>query len=409
MTPIIQSQRMPGQSAASIREEKAGSIRAFAAAIPRRWLLLAMILLLAETMLVLPALAARGEGPEKLYVALRKSLLLDLGEQVETVSITDTDLADFVVAAKTQVLIHGKKEGITSLVVWVKGGKHKSYDLIVQRGFAPKQVLLKVRVAEVTNTDLTEYGIDYVARMLESDADRAVGVFSGDVGTPAIPHSAGTLPEYSDGADVVLRWWKGDERYAAVIHALQQKGLLKVIARPDLICIDGEQASFLSGGEFPVPIAQSSSGGGTTVTIEWKEYGTQLDFRPTVVDSDLVRLEVEPLVSALDFNTAVVLGGFVVPGLTTRRASTEVELHEGESLIIGGLKSSAERKIERKIPIIGDIPLLGYLFRSQRKEIEESELMILVTPSIIEPLAANEVPLLPGEAPPPVSGQPAGD
>jgi len=343
--------------------------------------------------------AGAAPEPEKLYVSLRKSLLLDLGQVVETVSIADPELADFVVAAQTQVLIQGKKQGTTSLVVWTRGGQTRRYDLEVQRGFTYKQVLLSVRVAEVNQSTLSEYGLDYLVRHLGGSEDRAAGIFSGGVGKPAIPLSAGSLPEFADEASIAVRYIKGGDQFETLIHALEQKGKLKVLARPNLVCVDGKEASFLAGGEIPIPVAQTSASGGTSVTIEWREFGVKLGFVPTVIDSDLVNLKVEPEVSSLDFNNAITIGGFVVPALRTRRAATEVELHGGETLVIGGLKSAAERNVENKIPILGDIPLLGYLFRSRSKATEETELMIMVSPQIVNPLPAGQEPKLPWEGP----------
>jgi pilus assembly protein CpaC len=187
-----------------------------------------------------------------------------------------------------------------------------------------------------------------------------------------------------------------------ILHALQQKGFVNVLARPNLICVDGKEASFLAGGEIPVPVAQTSSGGGTTVTIEWREFGTRLNFMPTIVDSNLIHLRVEPEVSILDYTNAVLIGGYVVPSLRTRRAETEVELRENESFVIGGLQTQSERKIEDKVPIIGDIPLLGYLFRSVSNQMETSELMIVVSPQIVRPIKTNEVPEFPCKELPPL-------
>ncbi|MGD8394502.1 MAG: pilus assembly protein N-terminal domain-containing protein [Candidatus Eiseniibacteriota bacterium] len=366
----------------------------------RAGMLVAAVLVLAASVLPAPVAAQSYDTPEKLFVEVRKSLLLELGEKVETVSITDTELADFVVAAKTQVLIHGKKEGTTSLVVWTQGGAHKRYDLQVRRGYATKQILLSVRIAELIDSRISEYGIDYLARELGIDRERSAGVYSGNVGRPAMPLSAGSLPEFSDDASVALRWIKGTENYEVLLHAMQQKGILKILARPDLVCLDGEEASFLSGGEFPIPVAQTSSIGGTTITIEWRDYGVKLDFLPTIIDSTLINLKVEPEVSNLDFNNAVVVGGFAVPALQTRRAATHVELEDNESLIIGGLRATTERNITRKIPIIGDIPLLGHLFRSVDKQSDESELLIIVSPKIVTPMAeGTPLPPVPWERP----------
>jgi pilus assembly protein CpaC len=344
--------------------------------------------LLTALLVALPALAAAQAQPQ-LRVSLKKSYLLELGETVETVSITDTEIADFVVAAKTQVLIHGKREGSTSLVVWTQGGRHKSYDLIVQRGPSPKQVLLNVRVAEVVKSKLTEFGVDYLLRQVSSGEDRAAGIYPGGIGKPAIPLAAGSLPEFTDDASIALRYIKGSDDFEVLLHALQQRGLLKVIARPNLVCVDGKEASFLAGGEIPIPVAQTSSVGGTVVTIEWREFGARLYFLPTVVDSNLIHLKVEPEVSSLDYANAILIGGYVVPALRSRKAATEVELKENESLVIGGLEQTAKRDVNSRIPILGDIPLLGYLFRKIETQVENTELLIVVSPRVVTPMPSG--------------------
>ncbi len=340
--------------------------------------------------------ALAQDAPQKIEVDLARSYLLDLRQKVETVSITDTDIADFVVAADTQVLIHGKKVGTTSLVVWVTGGFHRRYDLTVRRGFAPSQILLDVRVAELTNSSDLEFGVDYlVQRLRAANNDRSVGLYTGKIGKPGIPLSAGSFPEYADDAELVLRYIENDLRYEAIIHAMEQEGLLKVLAKPTLVCIDGEEASFLAGGEIPIPVAQTSSIGGTTVTVEWREFGVRLNFTPALVDSNLINLKVEPEVSSLDFNNSVVIGGFVVPALQTRKVATRVEMHDGQSLIIGGLKATTVRDIRRKIPILGSIPVLGWLFSDTQKTSEENDLLVIVSPKIVSP--TDVAPVVPWE------------
>src|SRR4029453_490580 len=222
-------------------------------------------------------------------------------------------------------------------------------------------------------------------------------IYSGGVGKPAIPLAAGSLPEFTDDATIALRYIKGSDDYEAILHALQSKGLLKVLARPNLVCVDGKEANFLAGGEIPIPGAQTSSVGGTVVTIEWREFGSRLRFLPTVVDSNLIHLKVEPEVSSLDYNNAIVIGGYVVPALRSRKAATEVELQQGESLVIGGLQSTALRDVTTKIPIIGDIPLLGYLFRKIEKQRGDTKLLIVVSPKVIPPLPAGTEANLPGD------------
>jgi pilus assembly protein CpaC len=192
---------------------------------------------------------------------------------------------------------------------------------------------------------------------------------------------------------------------AAVIHdpsktrvlfrALEEKGFIKSLARPNLIAASGASASFLVGGEFPVPVPSGGGvGGGTTVTIMFKPFGVRLDFTPTLNDFGSINLKLSPEVSDLDFANAVTISGFQIPALRTRRASTVVDLKPGQSLVIGGLISSEDRKILSKFPILGDIPLLGALFRSTNFVRNETDLVILVTPEIVQPLVAGQVPNL---------------
>ena len=146
-----------------------------------------------------------------------------------------------------------------------------------------------------------------------------------------------------------------------MIKALQTQGALRALAEPNLIAMDGQQASFLAGGEYPVPIVQGSGSGSNTVSIVFKEYGVRLNFKPTIIDEDHIRLELEPEVSTLDFANGVKFDGFLVPGLRTRRAHTGVELRDGQSFALAGLLDNSETKSLSKIPGLGDIPILGNL------------------------------------------------
>jgi pilus assembly protein CpaC len=167
-----------------------------------------------------------------------------------------------------------------------------------------------------------------------------------------------------------------------MIHALESNGLLRVLAEPNVVAASGQIASFLAGGEIPVPIASAGATGGTTVTVEWKEFGIKVRFLPTIVDSGVINLMVSPEVSSLDQSNAILLGGYVVPALRTRKAETTVELKDGESLVIGGLIMQEENNVRSRIPVLGHIPLLGYLFSKDDKRLTESELILTVSPRI---------------------------
>ena len=190
-----------------------------------------------------------------------------------------------------------------------------------------------------------------------------------------------------------------DANLGATIKALQQKNLLQILAEPNLLASNGKEASFLAGGEFPFPVVQGGANI-STVTIQFKEFGVRLNFTPTVTSSGKIRLKVKPEVSALDFTNAVTIGGFFVPALSTRRAETEIELADGQSFAIAGLIDNRLNEVYNKIPGLGDIPILGYLFRSRNIQKSKTELLVLVTPKFVKPLNPDQLPPIPEPAKP---------
>jgi pilus assembly protein CpaC len=194
------------------------------------------------------------------------------------------------------------------------------------------------------------------------------------------------------------------------IEALESEGVAQVLAEPNLLAANGHEASFLAGGEYPFPVAQSgTAGGGSTISIQWKEYGVRLNFIPTITPRGTIRLQVSPEVSALDFADAVEVGGSEVPALTFRRVKDEVELGDGQSFVIGGLLNNTETETFQKVPFLGDIPILGKFFQSQSKTRANTELIVIVTPEIVDPIPAGaNLPKLkyPSKFLPPNSGIP---
>ena len=175
------------------------------------------------------------------------------------------------------------------------------------------------------------------------------------------------------------------------IEALESKGLVEVLAEPNLIAADGKEASFLAGGEYPYPVVQGTAAGGSTaVTIEFKEYGIRLNFIPTIMPQGTIRLQVAPEVSSLDFTDAVTISGFEVPAITSRKVNTEVVLKDGQSFIIGGLLDNTETQTFQKIPFLGDIPVLGKFFQSMTRTKNNTELIVIVTPEIVAPIPAGQ-------------------
>jgi pilus assembly protein CpaC len=194
---------------------------------------------------------------------------------------------------------------------------------------------------------------------------------------------------FSPAVNALFRFSTGNVTWTGFVDALQEDGLIKVLAEPTLITLSGQSANFLAGGEFPVPVPQGLG----TAAIEYKPFGVGLVFTPTVLSENKISIQVSPEVSEIDFTTAIQLGGFVIPGIRTRRASTTIELGDGQSFAIAGLLRESVRTINSKFPLLGSIPILGALFQSKSFQKEESELIIIVTPHLVKPLDLENQPL----------------
>ena len=263
------------------------------------------------------------------------------------------------------------------------------------------QILLKVRIASVDRNKERQLGIN----LFDLGLGNAIGGVNTDQFSPPIISNSGSSSGQgiagASGAtatlsqDLNLLAFFPGLGTGATIEALETKGVVQVLAEPNLMAADGKEASFLSGGQYPYPVVSGAAGGLATVSIEFKEYGIRLNFIPTITPRGTIRLQVAPEVSALDYTNEVTLSGFTVPGLTTRRVNSEVELADGESLIIGGLLDKSLTDTFNKIPFIGDIPILGKLFQSDSVTRNDTELIVIVTPEIVTPIpAGNPVPAL---------------
>ena len=322
---------------------------------------------------------------QKIRVVVGQSVTRVLPRNVKTVSIADSDIADVVVAGPREVLLNGKAIGLTTLVVWDEVNRSQAFDVIVQGPFSDQQIELHVKIAEINRTKALDFGVDiYGLTDVDGDALDA-GTFGGNVATPTIPLSifgGGAV----EGLGVAFRYVTGSSELQTMVKAMMSNGVLRVLAEPTIVAASGQPASFLSGGEIPIPVASSGTTGGSTVTIEWKEFGVKVSFLPTIVDSSIINLRVAPEVSSLDFNNGIVLSGFRVPALRTRKAETTVELKDGETLVIGGLILEEEQKIVTRIPVLGHIPIVGWLFSDRSTVKSETELLIVVSPRITRAL-----------------------
>jgi pilus assembly protein CpaC len=380
-----------------------------------------------------------------LHLLVGRSTILDVGAPIARVSLTSPDIADALVTTPTQLLINGKTPGTISLFVWDRAGDVRRYEVVVQRdlmrlsaqfrelfpgedikvepngknlvlsgkvsnkdaidkavnlaaGYVEKkdevvsllqvrpdapsnQVLLHVRFAEVSRNALTELGSSFFtgANGYKNVLGRTTTEqYAAPIFDNKGPNGSSELV-FSDYLNVFLFDMK--HQLGTVIKALQTKGLFQSLAEPNLVAESGKEASFLAGGEIPVPIAQPG-GGGVAVTIQYKEFGIRLNFTPTV-EGDRVHLKVRPEVSSLDFANGVVLQGFRIPALSTRRAETELELNNGQTFAIAGLLNNTVSSTMQKIPGIGDIPILGLLFRSKSAQKDRTELVVMITPEIL--------------------------
>jgi pilus assembly protein CpaC len=265
----------------------------------------------------------------------------------------------------------------------------------------PQQVLLKVRVAELNRTALREVGADILG--VDPAAGAIVGTQIGGAGVAAVGlltgeglhgNAIGTT-----GPTTTVFGILQSAHLEFLLTALRRNAVLKILAEPNLVALNGHAASFLAGGEYPVPVPQTGSGGGSqAVTVQFKEFGVRLGFLPVILDHDVVRLTVDPEVSNIDFTigTVLVAGGSPVPGLNTRRSHTTVELRQGQTLAIAGLLSVTLDGTTSRIAGLGDLPILGPFFSNTSSSRQEKELVVLVTPYLVEPMAPEQVPPLPG-------------
>ena len=262
-----------------------------------------------------------------------------------------------------------------------------------------QQVLLKVRVAELNRTAMREIGADFLT------FDPETGTIAGTQIGGATIQADGTQSGLSRRGGAVSGMTTAfgifpPSEFAFFLSALRKNSLVRILAEPNLIAMNGQAASFLAGGEFPVPIPQTTTGGaGTSVTVEFKEFGVRLNFVPTILDGEAIRLSVDPEVSSIDFSIGTVLvpGGTPVPGLNVRKAHTTVELNQGETLAIAGLLQLTLDAQTSRIPGLGDLPVLGPFFSNTTHQRIEKELIILVSPYLVQPLAPDQVPPGPGD------------
>jgi pilus assembly protein CpaC len=260
--------------------------------------------------------------------------------------------------------------------------------ILIARPGRQKQILLKVRFAQVDRTKVSEFGVN-----IFSTSEKGLGSSSTQQFSPPTP-----IRDQNNKLTVGLNdflnlfYFNPQVNVGATLKDLQQRNVLQVLAEPNLLAADGETAKFLAGGELPYPIVSGNVNGQATVTVQFKPFGVKLEFIANIEDDNTIRLKVFPEVSALDFTNAVQINGFLLPAIATRHAETVVELQNGQSFGIAGLLDQRTTAQYSKMPGIGDLPIIGALFRSKSINKVNSELMVIVTPVIIDPAKGNNPP-----------------
>lgn len=397
----------------------------------------------------------QNKEPVAVNVLVGQSRVINFDKPVGRFSVSNPDIAEAVLVTPDQVLVNGKAFGQVNFIAWEQsGGEYLVFDVFVRtnlslidsqiRALFPKddirmsqangsvvlsgsvvdaktsaqvqsvveaagfktvnllaspvkaalQVQLHIQVAEVSRNKMKELGTSYAYQGGSSSSYVNSGTGPSALEFPKVsPGSAlgGSL------SSTALNLLLGYGNTLGMIRALAQQGNLRALAEPNMVVMDGQEGSFLAGGEFPVPIIQSADNKtGVSIAVLFKEYGVRLKVKPTIIDEDHIRLELEPEVSTIDFANGVKVDNFVIPALRTRRAKTGIELRDGQSFSLAGLIDNSEVRTLSKVPVIGDIPILGSLFRSKSFQKNETELMFIVTAQIVKPMNRDDLPQMRG-------------
>jgi pilus assembly protein CpaC len=425
--------------------------RSFAACFPKSVLFFAVVFVAALGLLETHTNAQQTPATPQVFPKINlitgRSTVHTVEFNIIRLAITNPAIADAVVVQPREILLDGKAPGTVSMIIWGPDNQRLQYDVVVEQptssleqqlhllypgedvtignsegatilsgrvsstnvmlrmgeiaaaslpkttlinllqvpgGSDTQQVMLQVRFAEVNRKALTQAGLTLIVNRSQFAARTSAS--GGSV--PGVDPNSNTLT-FGD----LLNLFVFDKVHgvAGLLHALQSTGYFQSLAEPNLIAYNGQEASFLAGGEIPVPVVSGTSG---NVSVSYKEFGIRLNFVPTIA-GDAIRLKVRPEVSSLDFANGVTLNGFRIPALTTRRAETSVELRDGQSFAIAGLLDNISENDKDAIPVMSKLPIIGPLFKNISRNKQQTELMVLITPRLVRPLDPDEVPPLP--------------
>jgi Flp pilus assembly secretin CpaC len=328
-------------------------------------------------MAAFPALASAQIVRIDLPVGRSYPLTTPVG--ITKVSIANPDVADVVVVGTRELVINSKQNGETDAIFWLSNGGRLHYRISVHAPADRPQIALYIKIAEVRKDFSRQYGLSGLYR------NRGTRVGSGIFNTDDVFDDNGTITIPDAGFLTVLTDF-GTKNLLALLDLQESEGRAKTLAEPNILAGNRDTATFLAGGELPIPVVQPGEAGTTRVTIQYKEFGVRLRFVGEILSDSLIKLNVTPEVSSLDFASGIELSGFRVPAFRTRRVSTTVDVRRDQSMIISGLFNNEQERVKTGLPILKDLPIIGDLFSSSQWRNNESELLIVVTPVIVDPL-----------------------
>ncbi len=295
-------------------------------------------------------------------LAVGRSLPISLLGEVTKVSIANPDIADVVVVSTGELVINARAPGETDAIVWQQAGARHHYRVLVTSSAQRKQVLVGIKFAEVDRTLVADFG----ASGLYEDAHNQIGTNAFQAGVPGGTTGGPVAVTPSDFLSVLTNF--NTKSLLGLLQTQEQRGRVRMLAEPNVLAGNKEEANFLAGGEVPIPVVQAggTAGGVAPITILYKEYGVKLHFVAEILNDTLVRLNLVPEVSSLDYSNAITISGFAIPALTTRRVQSTVDVKRGESLIISGMFDDVWSRTRTGVPLLMNVPLLGSLFSSTK-------------------------------------------
>jgi pilus assembly protein CpaC len=317
---------------------------------------------------------------------------------ITRVSIADTAVSDVVVVSERELVITGRRSGEADAIVWLANGTRRHYRILVRQPADRMQIVLYVKFAEVRRNLLEQLGTSIFYNGKNVAVGSGVATDHNNVRRdPTTGNPTGlTFPLDGDFISVLTDF--GTDRLLALIVAEQTSGKARILAEPNLMAGNRDTARFLAGGELPIPIVQGGAGAGAafqSVTVVFREFGVRLRFIAEILNEELIRLNVEPEVSTLDFSNAVTLSGFRIPALRTRRMESTLDVRRNQSLVISGMFNNEQERVRTGVPLLKDLPIIGLLFSSTQFQRNETELLVVVRPVVIDPMRPRPQDVVP--------------